>query len=181
MIIQLVTFSEEKARQFIYQEDQKTKMKRIDSAAMNQYNPANTVVTKLNSDPNSNIRGMVVKNNGKIDPSLLSALISSYLFDNTRKATVKETLDVTNNLEEKFNQLTSENTEWLDHEFTQKELQVIMFCFVNGCSDNETIAKMIELSDTIDSNNYHLNKNMRVKRKLVNELTSRLDQIKGGG
>ena len=69
MIIQLVTFPEEKAKQFIYQEDQKTQMKRIDSAAMNQYNPANTVVTKLNSDPNSNIRGMIVKNNGKIDPS----------------------------------------------------------------------------------------------------------------
>ncbi len=43
MEIRIVSFTEEKAKQFIYQKDQKTKMKQIDSAAMNQYSPANTV------------------------------------------------------------------------------------------------------------------------------------------
>ena len=74
MMIQIVSFSEEKARQFIFQEDQKTQMKKVDSAAMNQYNPANTAVAKLNTDPNSNLRGEIVKTTGKIDPSFLAAL-----------------------------------------------------------------------------------------------------------
>lgn len=41
MEIRIVSFTEEKAKQFIYQKEQKTKMKQIDSAAMNQYSPAN--------------------------------------------------------------------------------------------------------------------------------------------
>ena len=178
MIIQLVTFSEEKAKQFIYQEDQKTQMKKIDSAAMNQYNPANTVVTKLNSDPNSNIRGMIVKNTGQIDPAFLAAVIESYYFTVNKKVTVKETLDITNDLEEKFNQLTSEDTTWLEHEFTDRELQVILFCFVNNVSDCVAIRRMIESSATINDTYFYLSRTMKVRRKLINELTTLLNEIR---
>lgn len=93
MEIRIVSFTEEKAKQFIYQKDQKTKMKQIDSAAMNQYSPANTVVTNLNTNPGSNLRGMITKT-GRIDPAFLGAVIGSYYFGEKRKYSVKETLDM---------------------------------------------------------------------------------------
>ena len=44
MELRIVSFSDEEARQFIYQEDQKTKMRRIDSESYNQNNFANQII-----------------------------------------------------------------------------------------------------------------------------------------
>ena len=178
MEIRIVSFTEEKAKQFIYQKDQKTKMKQIDSAAMNQYSPANTVVTNLNTNPGSNLRGMITKT-GRIDPAFLGAVIGSYYFGEKRKYSVKETLDISNDLQQKFNQLTTEDTTLLDHEFTEHELQIIIFCFANGISDAATINRMITESATIDKSNFKLGQNGKVKRKLSNELT-RILKEEGG-
>ena len=75
MELRITTFTEEKAKQFIYQNDQKTQMRRINSESMNQYSPSNIVVEKLNTNPSSNIRGQISRNNGNIDFSFLSAVI----------------------------------------------------------------------------------------------------------
>ena len=174
MEIRIVSFSEEKAKQFIYQKDQKTKMKQIDSAAMNQYSPANAVVTSLNTNPGSNLRGMITKT-ANIDPAFLAAIISFYYFNTPKKKyTVKETLDVTNDLQQKFNTLVTADTNWLDHEFTEKEIQTIMFCFYNGIDDPNKIRQMIDGTTDIDPQHFKLNQNSKVKRKLINELTERL-------
>ena len=44
MELRITCFSENKARQFIWQEDQKTKMSRVDSESFNRYNTANIIV-----------------------------------------------------------------------------------------------------------------------------------------
>ena len=179
MEIRIVSFTEEKAKQFIYQKDQKTKMKQIDSAAMNQHSPANTVVTQLNTNPTSNLRGMITKT-GNIDPAFLAAIISFYYFNAPKKKyTVKETLDVTNDLQQKFNTLVTADTNWLDHEFTERELQIIIFCFANGVNDAATINRMISASADIDKATFKLGQNGKVKRKLINELT-RILKEEGG-
>ena len=77
--LRLCTFTEEKAKQFIFQNNQKNKMKRVDSNSMNQYSPANSVVEKLNSNPTSNLRGIITKT-GNIDPAFLAAVIGNYYF-----------------------------------------------------------------------------------------------------
>lgn len=180
MEIRIVSFSEEKAKQFIYQKDQKTKMKKVDSESMNQYGPANTVVMQLNSNPISHLRGKITKT-GAINPSFLNAVITSYYFNENRKYEIKEIVTVANEIQTKFNQLTSEDPDWLDHDFTEKDLQVIMFCFANGVSDNGTIRQMIEASDDIDPKQFKLNPNGKVKRKLVNELNNRLTKFREEG
>lgn len=48
MELRIVCFPEEKARQFIWQEDQKTKMRKIDSDQLNSNNAGNQVATSLN-------------------------------------------------------------------------------------------------------------------------------------
>ena len=178
MEIRIVSFTEEKAKQFIYQKDQKTKMKQIDSEALNQFSPANMVVDKLNGNPNSNTRGMISRNDGQIDYSFLSAVIASYYFgDKRKKYSLKDTLVVTNDIQNKFNALTTEDLTWLDHKYTDIDLQVIMFCFSKDICDSKTIRNMIEKADTIDKQEFQLNPKVRVKRKLINSLTSLLESI----
>lgn len=175
--LRICSFPEEKAKQFIYQKDQKTQMKKIDSESMNQYNPANTVVTNLNTNPGSNIRGLIAKSS-QIDPAFLAAVIGSYYFKEKRIYSVKETLDVANDLQQKFNQLTTEDTAWLDHEYTEREIQIIIFCFVNNVSDNVTIRDMITAAEDISNIQFGLNNKGGVKQKLVNELTKKLSFVR---
>lgn len=178
MEIRLVNFTEEKAKQFIYQKDQKTQMKRIDSEALNQFSPSNMVVDKLNGNPNSNIRGLISRNDGQIDYSFLSAVIASYYFaDKRKKYSLKDTLVATNGIQNKFNALTTEDLSWLDHEYSDVDLQIIMFCFSKDICDSKTIRTMIEKADTIDKQEFQLNPKVRVKRKLINSLTSLLESI----
>ena len=59
MELRIQHFSESKAQQFIYQEDQKTKMSKLDSDSYNLQAPENQVTFKLNDDQTCNIHGMI--------------------------------------------------------------------------------------------------------------------------
>ena len=175
MELRITTFTEEKAKQFIYQNDQKTQMRRINSESMNQYSPSNIVVEKLNTNPGSNIRGQINRNNGNIDFSFLSAVIHAYYFnDRSKKYSMKEIITVANDLQKKWNSLTTEDMNWLEHQYTEKEVQVIIFCFANDVYDAATIRAMMDKADTIDPTLFKLGQKTSVRKKLVDALTTRL-------
>lgn len=73
MELRLVVFPETKARHFIFQEDKKTKMRKIDSDALSATDPANEVCAKIKNKLAGNI--LVARNNGIIDESVLSEMI----------------------------------------------------------------------------------------------------------
>ena len=173
MEIRIVSFSEEKAQQFIYQKDQKTQMKRVDSATMNKYNPANVVVDTINSSPRSNLQGEISRNNGNIEYPFLSSLITYYYFrDKRKKYSRKQIIETANDLIAKFNNLTSEDTGWIGHRYINRELQVVMFCFSKGISDAATIRSIIDRTAGLDSNIFALTNDSLVKQKLINQLTA---------
>jgi hypothetical protein len=176
MELRLVNFSEEKAKQLIYQKDQKTKMRQVDSAALNQYNPANIIIDQLNSDPACNIQGMIARNGGKINYSELSTLINYWWFpgNSKKQASRKEILLIKKELQEKFNNLISSDLSWADdHEFTTKELSIITYCFKNSDNYLEDINKL--MSADIPNELFTLN-NSRVRRKLLNEFSKILER-----
>ena len=80
MELRIVCFNNEKARQFIWQEDQKTKMKKVDSDSFNQNNPANQIITMLNDM--TEFKGMFNKKDTIIDSGFASRLISVLYFNN---------------------------------------------------------------------------------------------------
>ena len=175
MEIRIVSFSEDKAQQFIYQKDQKTQMKKLTSNTMNKYNPANVVVDQLNSSPRSNLQGEIGRNKGSIDYATLSALIGSYYFaESARQYNRKEIVEATNDLMNKFNELTTEDTNWIGHEFTTRELQVIFFCFNQGHTDNQTIRRMIDETADINSTLFTFGARAKVKKPLIKKLTALL-------
>ena len=115
MELRIVCFPEYKAKQMIFQEDQKTKMKALDSKYFDQTNSGNKVVARLNEDPTCNLSGLLVLNGGIINPAELSVLISQYWFrGQISKAETKiRIIEVTKNLKEKFNYITEEDPAYL--------------------------------------------------------------------
>lgn len=82
MELRVVCFPEEKARQFIWQEDQKTKMTKVDSESFNQSNPSNQVINLINQ--NTLLRNVINRNEGAINVGIASAMIDRLFFNTTK-------------------------------------------------------------------------------------------------
>lgn len=175
MELRLVTFSEEKAKQFIYQKDQKTKMRQIDSNSMNQYSAANIIVNQLNSEPSSNIQGMINRNGGQISFMELSAMIDYYWFRGSGKVSRKEILMIKKELQDKFNAFIFSDLSWANHIFSVKEIAAIMYCFRYEDKYIESINKLLPMLNEIPSELFGIS-NGKVRRKLINEFKNKLGE-----
>ncbi len=116
MELRIVCFPEYKAKQMIFQEDQKTKMKSLDSKYFDQTDNANKVIARLNGDPTCNLSGSLIMNGGIINPAELSVLIAQYWFrGQISKAEGKaRVISVTKTLKESFNYLTETDSAYLE-------------------------------------------------------------------
>lgn len=89
MELRIVVFPEIKERHFIWQEDQKTKMRKIDSDALSATDPANEICAKIKNKLAGTIN--IARNGGVIDEAVLSELIrclcikSGIRYDNKAK------------------------------------------------------------------------------------------------
>lgn len=77
MEIRLVSYPEEKAKQFIWQEDQKTKMRKVDSDFLNQESSANIFVDLL-GDVNP-FKKNIGRNNEIINGAYLAKVVSYFI------------------------------------------------------------------------------------------------------
>lgn len=158
MELRIVNFTEDKAKQFIYQEDKKTPMRKIDSNSMNMNKAANIVVTRLNENVRCNLKGLISRNEGIIHFGELAELVDYFYFkgvgkEKERSVTIKAVAELTND----FNMLTEYNTKYLEHKMNYKTLLSAMFCFdyyrnnnidnTKMCEVIEKIAKVMENSD----------------------------------
>jgi len=111
MELRIVAFSNSKATAFIFQQDQKTLMKRIVSETYDPNSVANKVVQKLNEEATSNISGMIGRNKAMIDSAVLSKLVTAfYDTKNVKRENVNKTvLSIYGDLKGKFNTLTEQN------------------------------------------------------------------------
>ncbi len=170
MELRIVNYSEEKAKQFIFQKDQKNRMTTVDSKSLNQYDPANVVIERLNSDPMCNIHRMIGRNEQLIDSAYLSGLIRYWYFKNSSSsAQMREILTVVNELKQKFNALTEANVELLNRAWTKREMNVAMYCFAKA-DDDYIRAINILLKETEDVPNalFDMRDGQIVRRKLIN-------------
>ena len=120
MELRVVCFPEETARQFIWQEDQKTKMRKMDSDSFNQNSFANQVVNLINQ--NGLLRNVIGRNGAPIEQGLASNLIDRIFFNGTKAFTRKDIIRVKDHIISKLNAMLSEYPDifesvW-DYEFT---------------------------------------------------------------
>lgn len=180
MELRIVNFPEDKAQQFIYQEDKKTVMTKANSNTYDQTNLANRIVERVNNNPQSNLYGLISRNKGLINYSDFAELINYfYLNDNKKKNANSTIISVSNTLIEKFNLLTEYNTKHMETRYSYKKLFVIMYCFSyyedkdkeNMC---QVIDAMLKKTETLDNEIFYKSKS---KRMVVTELESIIKEV----
>ena len=162
MELRIINFPVDRVRQFIYQEDQKTKMRKIDSASMNMNSAANMVVERLNIDPRFNMKDKINRNDGLINYSELAALIQYFYLKGIKDPSVKEIISIKDDLRDKINYFTETFTDYLDHRFDYLDLAIMIYRFRQmnegyGSSPDEAqkIKRMIERKGDIPRNVIH--------------------------
>lgn len=137
MELRITNFDESKCQRFIYQKDQKTKMSKVDSDTYNPDDLSNMVVTRLDDNPSSNIKGMIKRNDGLISFAELSSIIRYFYFKKKipRAEERKEVVRITNKLMNYFNQYSDAHYDFLAQKHEFKEMATIVYVFTR-CDEN---------------------------------------------
>lgn len=173
MEIRVVNFTDEKTRQFIFQEDQKTKMAKSDSNSMNMNRPSNIVVDRLNQMSTFEFRGQIGLNEGTINYAALSNVIEYFYFNNKRKEyTNVDIRNARDNIKEKLNTLAEYNDKYITKVLGEKELALIFYIF----HKEDDLTKACKIID--DAFNNDILKGVRsigkIAKPLFNEIEKRL-------
>ena len=151
MELRIVMFSEDKIKQFIYQEDQKTKMRKIDSDSMNMNAPENLVVERLNRDVIFNLKNKIGRNGGSINYGELASIIKYFYFRGQgADKSVRRIIEVENEIKNKFNRLTEAYPDLLDKNYSFAELMIIFYTFDSVEVNNYTPERTYDLLNKID-------------------------------
>lgn len=154
MELRVTNYDENKAKQFIFQEDQKTKMKKIDSDAYNIYSHASRVINKLNTDPLSGIQGMISMNGEYISQSELNHIVHCLWFNKINQQEGRKIIpDVCRCLISAFNALTESNPDYLAKKWSYKELLSVgyyAYQLFNGSSYLDLGKRIVKLIQSMN-------------------------------
>ena len=128
MELRIVNFSEEHARQFIWQEDQKTKMSKVDSDSYNQNDYSVYICERIASALPS---GIISRNRGAIDFAELSLAIK--YFYHTQQMKRSQVLNIANNISRQMLYIIQDIPDIIDSKWTRQEI----YCFICLCSNND--------------------------------------------
>ena len=130
MELRIVCFTESKAQHFVFQEDQKTKMRKIDSDALNQNRISNIIAKRLNEDPLCDVKGMINRNDSIIPLGEFTRLLEYFfLRDISKKDERSKIIQISKDLRDKFNALYELMPELFKSKWSNKTLIIIVFLF----------------------------------------------------
>lgn len=179
MELRIINFSDDKARQFIYQEDQKTKMRKIDSDSLNINKSSNIVVSRLNESPRCNLQGLISRNEGIINFADLSNLVQYFYFKNTKINEKTIIINAVKELIDNFNLLTEYNLKYLENEYSFKQLVAVM-CTFNYFNDKdkknmcEVIDKVVEETEKLENKKFY---SRYPKKTMMNDIESIIKEV----
>ena len=164
--LRVISFPDDKVKQFIYQEDQKTKMRKIDSASMNMSSPANIVLERLNMDTMFDLKGKVLRNGGQINFGYAGNIIEYLFFKGIKTAPMNEVVTVKDQLKNGINAFVEAYPEWFDKRFGFKETIIMMYGITQNWTP-ETINNKINKIDQLDKRIFA---NKAMKKSMVNAI-----------
>ena len=139
MELRIVQYDEIKAKQFIWQQDQKTKMKKLDSESLNVSAPENIVAEKLNRNPMFNLHGELNRNGGKIALQDFVNVVRFLYFKGVKKEEERKVINVvTNDLFNKLNYLSDND----DKIFNEALSRTDIIALVTSCYANDDPSKI---------------------------------------
>lgn len=182
MELRLVNFSNAKANSFIFQQDQKTPMKKIVSDSYNVNAIPNKVVQRLNQDPMCNIQGMIGRNDAKINDAVLEKIISYFFVDKKIKKEdeMSQVIQIKNKLVTDFNALTEQDSKFLG-KYDDALLLTTIYIFTSEIDQNH-YAKAInqiygKLSDD-DKAMMKISTIGAVRKKSINVLQKLIKEVR---
>ena len=143
--LRITNFSVSKAKQFIYQEDHKTKMKRVNREAYDQQNPGNIICDRLNADSGFNLYNKINLTDGIINYGELSAAICAFYFA-SKNVERKNIIHLSKELKASLNSFTEDYEEYLERKWERREILEIMYGLWKGYS-NDKIKYAIDHTD----------------------------------
>ncbi len=178
MELRIIAFENDKVRQFIYQEDQKTKMRKVDSESMNMDAPANIIIERVNNDLMFNLRGKISRNEGNINQGDFADVIKYFYLNgkNITSSSNREIISIQKDIVTKFNYLIESNLEYLDKIFNKKELAIIGRCFTK---EYGTMKEMVDEIEYMFSRQNELNNKAfySIRKATINEL-NKIERVK---
>lgn len=139
MEIRITHFPENKTKQFIYQEDQKTKMRKIDSDSMNMQNLANIFTERINTEITFNWNGEIARSETRINFAEFATLVDYFYFKG-KKVDNKMVYSLVKDLVPKLNAIIDSNDKLMTDRVTSTQLLIIFYCLTQF----EDINKVIE-------------------------------------
>lgn len=170
MEIRIINFTDEKTRQFIYQEDQKTKMAKDNSNAMNANRPSNNVIDKLNEMSTFEFKGQIGLNEGSINYVELSNVIEYFYFRKKKEYTNLDIRNVRDDIKTKLNALAEYDSSYITKVLGTKELALIFYVF----NQESNLNKACQIIDKILKSN---SLNDIKSNKITNTLFKSIDNL----
>ena len=138
--LRITMFSVGKAKQFIWQEDHKTKMRKLDADTYDQSDVGNQVISRLNNDTDFNLNGEIALRGGHVNASIFTQLVKHLYFG--KNPTKKDVINVTKVLKLQINNFVEDYEEYLDKEWERYEIHIILYGLSKNYS-NDAIYKAI--------------------------------------
>ena len=152
--IRIISFSDDKIKQFIFQEDQKTRMRKIDSDSMNMDSASNIVAERLNRNIMFNWHGQMSRGGSNINISDFASMVNYFYYRNKPKEEPdsKFIMKTEAVLIDKLNPIIAQNEKLIDNKVNFKSLLVLFYCISSYDDATEHIRKGLENLDGIKTN-----------------------------
>ena len=132
--LRITMFSVGKAKQFIWQEDHKTKMVKVDASSYDQSDVGNQVISRLNNDPEFLLNGKITVRGGYIHSGVANQLIRKLYFGKT--PTKKDVINVSKVLKQQLNNFIEDYDEYLEREWCIYEIYLVLFGLSKNISNH---------------------------------------------
>ena len=147
--LRICSFSDSRAKQFIYQEDQKTPMNKTASKSMNQYSKINQVIQRVNEDSVFNLCNQL-KANGLLDAGILAEGLESLKVN-----TQKEVFDESVLLKDYINKVIEKDWSLTEKKWSKRQIVLLAYGYVMKI-DVDHIVRAINKVDDMLSNTFYI-------------------------
>ena len=153
--LRIISFSDDKTKQFIFQEDQKTKMRKIDSDSMNMDSAPNIVAERLNRNIMFNWHGQIARGGSRVNMSDLAAMIRYFYYkpynpQKLRSLDQKFIMETEQKLIDKLNPIIASNEKLINETVDFKTLLLLFYCIDKyGDDAPDHIRKGLENLDAV--------------------------------
>lgn len=173
--LRIVKFSEDKAKYFVYQESQKTEMKKIDEKAMYSYGVANRVAQDLNKDTSFRLFGEINSTGGKLSRSEFIKVLDYFFCQNsTGKNENQLYFEVMQDIKNKFNSLIMSDINYGTKKYSYVDMLITLYVF----SRVDDINELDKYISCITAKIARVNKaKLQPAKKLGKTLTNDLDKL----